>query len=64
MRPGDLVGAIANEVGLEGRQIGPIRISDHFSVVGIPERTVDEAIKILNGAAIRGKPTKVRRYTE
>jgi len=23
-----------------------------------------EAIKILNGAAIRGKPTKVRRYTE
>jgi ATP-dependent RNA helicase DeaD len=64
MRPGDLVGAIANEVGLEGRQIGPIRISDHFSVVGIPERTVDEAIKILNGSAIRGKPTKVRRYTE
>ena len=23
-----------------------------------------EAIKILNGAAIRGKPTKVRRYTD
>ena len=41
MRPGDLVGAIANEVGLEGRQIGPIRISDHFRVVGVPERSVD-----------------------
>ena len=64
MRPGDLVGAIANEVGLEGRQIGPIRISDHFSVVGIPERTVDDAIRILDGAAIRGRTTKVRRYVE
>ena len=38
MRPGDLVGAIANETGLEGRQIGPIRIADHYSVVGVPER--------------------------
>ena len=64
MRPGDLVGAIANEVGLEGRQIGPIRIADHFSVVGIPERVVDEAIGILNGRAIRGKSTSVRRYVE
>ena len=64
MRPGDLVGAIANEVGLEGRQIGPIRISDNYSVVGVPERSVDHAIKVLNGSAIRGKATKVRRYTE
>ncbi|MEO6570429.1 MAG: DbpA RNA binding domain-containing protein, partial [Ilumatobacteraceae bacterium] len=63
MRPGDLVGAIANEVGLEGRQIGPIRITDNYSVVGIPDRSVDEAVKVLNGSAIRGKPTKVRRYT-
>ncbi|HEY5663596.1 MAG TPA: DEAD/DEAH box helicase [Ilumatobacter sp.] len=62
MRPGDLVGAIANEVGLEGRQIGPIRIADQYSVVGIPERSVEHAITVLNGSAIRGKPTKVRRY--
>src|SRR6187402_922188 len=40
VRPGDLVGAIANETGLEGRQIGPIRISDNFSVVGVPDRKV------------------------
>ncbi len=64
MRPGDLVGAIANEVGLEGRQIGPIRIADKYSVVGIPERSVDHAITVLNGSSIRGKPTKVRRYQD
>ena len=28
VRPGDLVGAIANETGLVGREIGPIRISE------------------------------------
>ena len=64
MRPGDLVGAIANEVGLDGSQIGPIRIADHYSVVGVPERSVEEAIGILNGSSIRGKSTKVRRYKE
>ena len=64
MRPGDLVGAIANEAGLEGRQIGPIRIADHYSVVGVPERDADRVITVMNGATIRGKATKVRRYTE
>ncbi len=64
MRPGDLVGAIANEVGLDGRQIGPIRIADNYSVVGVPERTVDHAVTVLNGSTIRGKATKVRRYSD
>ena len=64
MRPGDLVGAIANEAGLDGRQIGPIRISDHYSVVGVPEREAERVISVMNGATIRGKATKVRRFTE
>ena len=38
MRPGDLVGAIANETDLTGREIGPIRISDNYSVVGVLDR--------------------------
>ncbi len=64
MRPGDLVGAIANESGLEGREIGPIRIADHYSVVGVPEREADRVIGVLNGSTIRGKATKVRRYND
>ncbi|NNE11527.1 MAG: DEAD/DEAH box helicase, partial [Ilumatobacter sp.] len=64
MRPGDLVGAIANESGLEGRQIGPIRIADHYSVVGVPESEADRVIGVMNGSTIRGKATKVRRYTD
>ena len=64
VRPGDLVGAIANEVDLPGRQIGPIRIADQYSVVGIPERSVDHAVGVLNGALIRGKAAKVRRFVD
>ena len=64
VRPGDLVGAIANESGLVGRQIGPIRISDNFSVVGVPERSVDDVINAMRNTMIRGKKTTVRRYTD
>jgi ATP-dependent RNA helicase DeaD len=64
VRPGDLVGAIANECGLEGRQIGPIRISDNFSVVGVPERKVDDVVNAMRSTIIRGKKTSVRRYTD
>jgi ATP-dependent RNA helicase DeaD len=64
MRPGDLVGAIANETDLVGREIGPIRISDNYSVVGVPEASVDTVIDALNATTIRGKKTKVRPYVD
>ena len=64
LRPADLVGAIANESKLVGRQIGPIRISDNFSVVGVPERTVEEVIAAMRSTVIRGKRASIRRYTD
>ncbi len=64
MRPGDLVGAIANETNLSGREIGPIRISDNFSVVGVPESAVQDVINIMSGAMLRGKKAKLRRYVD
>ncbi len=64
VRPGDFVGAIANEAGLSGRDIGPIKISEHYSVVGVPESEVGSVIKAINGSGIKGKKAKARRYTE
>ncbi len=37
MRPADLVGAIANEAGLESKAIGSIQINELFSLVEVPE---------------------------
>ena len=59
--PGDLVGAIANETGLKGRDIGGIEITDKFSLVEIPESSVDEVIAALQATSIRGRKPTVRR---
>ncbi|MEX2626944.1 MAG: helicase-related protein, partial [Ilumatobacteraceae bacterium] len=64
VRPQDLVGAIANETRLTGRQIGAIRVSDHYSVVEVPDDAVDEVVAALNTTQLRGKPVAARRYLE
>ena len=64
IRPGDLVGAIANETQLSGRDIGPIRISDHYSVVGVPDGSVDDVIFAIKKSTVKGKKAKARRYVD
>ena len=64
IRPGDLVGAIANETDLVGREIGPIKITEKFAVVGVPDRSVDKVIAALKNTTIKGKKPTVRRYTD
>jgi ATP-dependent RNA helicase DeaD len=64
IRPNDLVGAIANETGLTGREIGPIRITDTYSVVGVPEARLDSVIGQLKNTVIRGKAAQVRKYVD
>ncbi|MFN8053462.1 MAG: DEAD/DEAH box helicase [Acidimicrobiales bacterium] len=61
IRPQDLVGAIAGETDLTGRQIGAIEIADNFSLVEVPAAAVDEVIVALNRTTIKGKKTSVRR---
>lgn len=64
VRPADLVGAIANETDLVGRQIGPIRITEQHSVVGVPADRLDAVVKAMRGIAIRGRTTTVRPYVD
>ncbi len=64
VRPGDLVGAIANETGLVGREIGPIRIAEAYSVVGVPEASVEHVIETMQSTTMRGKRARVRRFVE
>ena len=64
VRPADLVGAIANEAGLDARDIGAIDIADRFALVEVPGDAVDGVIDALRGATIRGKRVLVRRDRE
>jgi ATP-dependent RNA helicase DeaD len=64
IRPNDLVGSIANETGLTGREIGPIRITETYSVVGVPESRVEHVIQTMRDVVIRGKNASIRRYVD
>jgi ATP-dependent RNA helicase DeaD len=61
IRPGDLVGAITNEAGIEGQSIGAIEIGDRFSLVEVAEELADEVIAALRATKIKGKRMTVRR---
>lgn len=55
VRPGDIVGAIANEAKIPGRLIGSIELHDAFSYVSVPQRDARRVIDVLNHATIRGR---------
>jgi ATP-dependent RNA helicase DeaD len=61
IRPQDLVGAIANETPLSGRDIGAIEIAERFALVEVPETSIDQVISILRNATIKGKKPPIRR---
>jgi ATP-dependent RNA helicase DeaD len=59
IRPGDLVGAIANETGLPGKAIGAIDIFDDHSFVEVPADRRDEIIRVLSNTTIKGNRVRV-----
>ncbi len=61
LRPGDIVGAIANEAGVPDSTIGVIEIADRFSLVEVPADAADYVIESLRSTKIRGKRVQVRR---
>jgi ATP-dependent RNA helicase DeaD len=61
IRPQDLVGAIANEAGISGRDIGAIEIADDASYVEVPDSAAAAVVAALRGTKIRGKKAFVRR---
>jgi ATP-dependent RNA helicase DeaD len=61
VRPGDLVGAIANEARVDSSNIGAIEIADRFALVEVPEAMADRIIDALRSTTIKGKRVTVRR---
>lgn len=59
LKPGSVVGAIANEAGLDGKQIGRIDIQDDYSIVELPAGIPDETIRHLGSARVAGRPLRI-----
>ncbi|AHF05231.1 RNA helicase [Marichromatium purpuratum 984] len=57
--PREIVGAIANEAGLEGRFIGRIDIQDDHSVVDLPKGMPREVFQHLKRVYVRGQALRI-----
>lgn len=57
--PREIVGAIANESGLEGRFIGAIDIQDDYSIVDLPAGMPRELFVHLKRVYVRGRPLRI-----
>jgi len=55
IRPADVVGSIANEAGIPGRDIGPIDIRDDVTYVSVPADVVDHVIKSVSRSRFHGR---------
>ncbi len=64
IRPGDLVGAIANEAGLNSNVIGAVEVMDRFSLVEVPEVLAREVIEALSRTRVKGQKVAVRLFLE
>ncbi|WP_426702500.1 DEAD/DEAH box helicase [Rhodanobacter sp. Col0626] len=47
VKPGNIVGAIANEAGLESQYIGRLSIRDHYSLIDLPDGMPSEVFEHL-----------------
>jgi ATP-dependent RNA helicase DeaD len=64
IKPGNLVGAIANETGLNGRAIGRIQIFDTHSVLDLPKGMPDEVFQSLRQLRVLNKPLQISRHND
>ncbi len=61
VRPNNIVGAIANEAGLESRFIGRIDIRDDHSLIDLPQGMPDELLEHLKTVWVSGQRLKIQR---
>jgi ATP-dependent RNA helicase DeaD len=63
LRPGSLVGAIANEADLESKFIGRIEILDDYSLIDLPENMPADMQQHLHGVFVSGQRLRIRAAT-
>jgi ATP-dependent RNA helicase DeaD len=61
VKPGNIVGAIANEAGLEGRHIGQVDIRDDHSFVDLPEGMPKDIFRTLKKVRVAGQELRISR---
>lgn len=61
MRPGDILGALTGDAGLQGTSIGKITIADYSSYVAVSRDALRKAMNYLSQGKIKGRNVRARR---
>lgn len=64
VEPGSIVGAIANEGGIEGRFINNISIKDTFTLVDLPAGMPKDIFAHLQKTRVKGRPLNMREWKD
>jgi ATP-dependent RNA helicase DeaD len=64
VRPGNIVGAIANEAGLDAKHIGRIDIRDRYTLLDLPEGMPEETFRLLKTVRVAGQRLLISRTSD
>jgi ATP-dependent RNA helicase DeaD len=64
IKPSNVVGAIANEAGIEGVHIGRIDIREDHSFVDLPEGMPKQIFKLLQKVLVAGRELRISKVSE
>jgi ATP-dependent RNA helicase DeaD len=62
VKPGQIVGAIANEGNIESKYIGNIDIFETFATIDLPDGMPNEVLQVLKQARVCGRALEIRKY--
>ncbi len=60
IRPGDVLGALTKDMGLDGAQIGKINVNEFSTYVAVDRAIAGKALKGLQAGKVKGKTVKAR----
>lgn len=60
LRPGDILGALTGDAGIDGKKVGKIAIFDFQAFVAVERALARQAMQRLNSGKIKGRSLKVR----
>jgi len=63
LRPGDILGALTGEKGIQGAQVGKINVLDNWAYVAIAVKVLKPALRKLEQGKLKGRTFRVRVLT-
>jgi len=64
LRPGDILGALTGDQGIDGKQVGKIHIFDNWSYVAVSSDAVRPALRKLGAGKLKGRTFRSRQIRD